>query len=623
MIIIFISTLLGITLFVLVGLLLSYILFPICNIIERISYSMVFSSALITITGFLLQILRFEHQIVLTLCIFLLILIFGLIILRNIKNKNELYKTVYKKDIWFIFLFSIIGTLWRYWFIKSAENFGGAYSYAGAFEKNSVPDLGFYTGIARDHANYFANGVLKSFFNSFSIDLGILSIFILVFLYLGFIYILFTAYRKDKFFAYLGVILLSLGPIEIFHSTLSFLVHAPPYITLFSLFLLFKSENSRIFWMALLLSAASAATYYTDTMIVILGSFGFLMALLIKEYSSKKSLSNVFKNLINNRKIMEFLIIFSVCFSCLIISSNMKNFTMNSVKSTQGLEEFSYHLIADENAIEANNNESTAGGLEEKMQSDASFFYHYTKYKDPYFLGFSAITWQTLFFLLCGATFILYLISKKNLNQENLDILLCLIPVLIISFGFIYKNYPTRAIDYVAFFGLMALSIPKKYYKTFLIISVIFIMATCVQVANDRKIFFENPQKELCAAGEIKNTLNGRLFSDQKFINNLVLEGYYNVTGADDSDPLLIGLFYTNDENLFLRSIETLKNSGVNHIAITKRMREKYILMLNYPKKHLVNSDLYEKNLQKVYDNGDVMVYQLPEIREDNDQKNI
>lgn len=557
--------------------------------------------------GFVLQIIQLKDQVVLALSLLLLILIFALIIFRNVKNKNKLYKTLYNKNVWFVFLFSIIGTLWRYWFIKSTENFESPYAYANKFLGGLVPDLGFYTGMAQDHANYPAKKILEYFFNYFSINLGILDIFILVFLYLGLIYILFSAYRKEKFLAYLGVILLSLGPVEIFHSTLFFLADFVTYIALFSLFLFFKSENKNIFWISFFLSVLSAITYYTNTMVIILGSFGFIIALIIKEYLLRKSLS--YKDILKNKKVIGFFIIFAITFFYLMFISGMENFTVNSTKNSQGLQQVAYNLKINTSQGKEGVNGLGNENLEAKMQNNPSFYYSYTKYRDPYFFGLSAITWQSLFFFLCGSTFILYLIFKRDFCRENLDLLLCLIPVLIISFGFFYKNYPTRAIDYVVFLGLMILSIPKKYYKIFLVLAMIFIALTCMQTADDKRIFFENPQKEIDAAKDVVSLLNGKIFSDQIFIKDLILQGYYNVTGASDDNPFLIGLFYTNDKDFFLRSIEALKSGDVDYIVITKRMEEKYILMLNYPKKNIINSDLYENNLFKVYDNGNVRIY--------------
>jgi len=40
-------------------------------------------------------------------------------------------------------------------------------------------------------------------------------------------------------------------------------------------------------------------------------------------------------------------------------------------------------------------------------------------------------------------------------------------------------------------------------------------------------------------------------------------------------------------------------------------MQEKYILMANVPQKPLININLYEENLEKIYDNGDVKIFTI------------
>jgi len=127
---------------------------------------------------------------------------------------------------------------------------------------------------------------------------------------------------------------------------------------------------------------------------------------------------------------------------------------------------------------------------------------------------------------------------------------------------------------------------------------------------KDKKIFFENSDGEIKAASWIKENLNETVFSDQKFINLVILKDYYNVTGTYDEDPLIKNLFYNNNLSTFLSSVKELNsNLSVDYIAITKRMQEKYVLMLNYPQKQIQTTEFFEENLEKVYGNGDVKIY--------------
>ncbi len=128
---------------------------------------------------------------------------------------------------------------------------------------------------------------------------------------------------------------------------------------------------------------------------------------------------------------------------------------------------------------------------------------------------------------------------------------------------------------------------------------------------QDKKIFFENSDKEIEGAVWISYSLNGTVFCDQQFANLLIKKGYYNVGGARDGDPLVHALFYQNDNETFLEAIKNLSEKNINYIAITKRMQEKFILMVDVPQKPLENINLYEENLEKIYDNGDVKGYEI------------
>jgi len=320
-------------------------------------------------------------------------------------------------------------------------------------------------------------------------------------------------------------------------------------------------------------------TYVTSSMVTFLVSIGFIIALLLKVFMKKnKKLSKI--------KILAFILIAIVSALFLLGSYSFGN----SEEKSSNLELVTKHIISSP----------------------------LMKYKDPTFLGLSAIRWQMVFFFLCGLTFVFYitkrLIEKENISENNLDLLLCLIPILIVSSAFWYANLQTRIFDYFAFFGLLVLKIPRKYLKIFFILSFIFLLITGFYVAEDKKVFFETSDGEIEGALWIDNSLQGRVFSDQVFVNQLVLKGYYNVTGVYDNDPLVYDLFYQDNLAIFLIAMNTLREDlNVDYVVITKRMQDKYILMIDVPQKRLINSDLYEQ-LNKIYDNGDVKVYHISEL---------
>ena len=209
-------------------------------------------------------------------------------------------------------------------------------------------------------------------------------------------------------------------------------------------------------------------------------------------------------------------------------------------------------------------------------------------------------------------TFILHLARRRRLFPGGRDLLLCLIPVAMVSGAFMFVHMPARVFDYFAFFGLLVLAIKRERLKMFAVIAFAFLLITGFFVLHDKQVFFETSDGELEAAGDIAESFSGTVFSDQRFVNLLVVEGYYNVTGADDMSPLTIGLFYENNRTGFLQAMALLAKNSVDYVAITKRMREQYVLMLNRPQKPIRTLRLFEENLDRAYDNGDVALYEVP-----------
>ena len=164
-----------------------------------------------------------------------------------------------------------------------------------------------------------------------------------------------------------------------------------------------------------------------------------------------------------------------------------------------------------------------------------------------------------VFFFLCGLSFILHLIRKPEFSKKNIDLLLCLIPICIISCGFIHVNLPTRIFDYFAFFGLLVLQIPEKYIKKFTIFFFVFITITSFFVAKDKRVFFETSNGEIEGAAWISNNLKGKVFSDQFFVNQLILNDYYDVTGLDDFGHQTFNLFYQQNSLKLTETLKTLK----------------------------------------------------------------
>lgn len=603
------STFFGFVFFLLPGLLLCYLLFPRTDLVKRLVYSLTLSVSVSLIAGIFLYFLNLFSfmNLILVLTIFSIFTLFLMIILELLSVEScRKYATSFNKDIFYLLLFSIAGSLWRKKFFDSIPNKTDSYSYAFHFVGGNVPNLGYYTGMASDRVGYIGTKILGAIFQFFSLTSDYLQAFIITFLFLGFIYIVFRKYRADRKMAYLGVALMAFGPIELFYLTASACGHPLAYISLFPLFLFFKSKDNNLFWVSLLLAIAMMFTYYTASITMLLASVSFAFALFLKYFIYRGTILGGLKESLKSRKFWGFICIALILALFVYLGSAMGDYSLGRAGDNTDNQQ-AIKTIENQFLGEASDSQimlaSTSGDNSKLLTSIP------TNYKDPSILGFSAIRWQIIFFFLCGLTFIAYLIFKKNFSDENLDLLLCLVPVLVISYGFFHVNLAARIFDYFAFFGLLVLRTPAKTFKIFFVLSLIFIVITGFGVAHDKKVFFELSDAEINGATEISNNFTGKIFADQPFANQLIMNGYYQVTGASDKDWLVKALFYQNNRFTFRDAIKRLNNSGVSYIAITQRMQNHYVLMVNYPQKAIVNFELYEKYLDKIYDNGDVRIY--------------
>lgn len=395
------------------GFLLSLILFPKTDIIKRTTYSIVLSSSIGILTGAFLYSLNTLNE---TSILSIYIILIASLYLPISKHKST-YQTYFNKDFFYLLFFSTIGLTWRAWFCQSVSNPSDAYGYAFKFIGKMVPHLGFYTGMAADKSSYIGMKASNIIFSSFSLNNGFIQSFLMIFILLGFIYIIFNSFR-NKALSYLGVALMALSPIELFHMTNAIHGHSLSYITLFPLLLLFKNEKKGHFWLSLLLSAAMLVTYYTASVVMLLASIGFIAAIILNDWIKDKHLFPPIHKCLKNKTIWSFAVISLVLFLHIHFLSQMSVYSYGRLKD-----------LSDMPAI------STIS----------------TIYQNPSFWGLSAIRWQMTFFFLCGLSFILQLIHKRKFSKENTDLLLCLIPIGIISYGFIHVNLPTRIFNYFAF----------------------------------------------------------------------------------------------------------------------------------------------------------------------------
>lgn len=576
-----------VSLFLISGILLSYILAPRQGLLGRAVCSLLFSLCVTGITAVLLLATKAfsEESLVVSLAfldvIFLLYIKF---VLLKTKKWIDVFQTVGDRDTWFVSICAVIGAIWRIWFTTSLAYINDPYNYAFAFVGKKVPDLGFYTGMAADRVNYIGLIALEKVQQVFLTPYVFVHYCLTAFLFLGLIYMIVVAYRNNKMLARIIVLLMCLGPIELFYALSSFTGHSLAYMCILPMFLFFKTKQRETYAICILLALFMVCTYYTATIVILLVAGSFMAATVAQGLFCKTS---YIKN--------------AIAFACIAMIASV------SILSNSSRALFSVGKLSDNSDVHiainslSNNQLSDTGEIVQNM----------TLYKDPTFVGLSAIRWQMIFFFICGCTIFIYLIKKRRIDQEIADLLFAGIPVLIVSASFFYTNYPTRIFDYFAFFGLLVLCIPKRLYATFVVVGFVFILTSSFFVAKDKRVFLSIPDGEVKGAVEISRQYTGVIFTDIVFANQLITNGYYKVTGTHDKDALVYNLFYQKDKKIFTDALASLRKQGVRFIAVTKRMKDQYILMVNYPQQAIANEDMYEDVLKKVFDNGDVQLFFL------------
>lgn len=578
-----------ISLFLISGLLLSYILTPRQGLLSRSVQSLLFS---VCVTGILAVVLLAakafseESFVVSLVCVDITLLMYVKFVLLASKKWSDVFETSNDRDMWFVSICAGVGAVWRMWFAKSLVQINDPYNYAFTFVGKSVPDLGFYTGMAADRVNYIGLVALEKVQQVFLAPYVFVHYWLTTFLFLGLVYMIVVAYRNSKVLARIAISLMCLGPIELFYALSLFTGHSLAYLCILPMFLFFKTRQREIYTICILMAVLMVCTYYTATIVTLLTAGGLVAAVILRGLLYKVSYVKQV-----------------VCFASIVAIASL------SIVSNSSLALFSIGKLSDNSDVRV-----AINSLRSNQLSDTGeIVQNMTVYKDPTILGFSAIRWQMIFFFMCGCTLFVCLIKKRSIDQEISDLLFASIPVLIVSVSFFYANYPTRIFDYFAFFGLLVLCIPRRRYIAFIVAGSVFILTSSFLVAKDKRVFLSIPSGEVQGAVEISHAYTGVIFTDIVFANQLISNGYYKVTGTHDKDSLVYNLFYQKDKKIFAEAVANLHRQGVRFIALTKRMKDQYILMVNYPQQAMVNEDMYEGEslLKKVFDNGDVQLFLL------------
>jgi hypothetical protein len=569
----------GTALFFVPGFLLSFKLFPATSVRIRILVTVLLSVVSATIVG---SALFFSPYFTRTTIIGLWCMFSIVLFIFNFRKKTT-YRTEWGNDGIVLCLAIVSGVAVRVLFYGGIKNYASPYDYSGAFLQG-IPDVGFYTGMIKDHANYFGLRGMQRVYTFIANAPKVFNYLLFVSAYVLSVHELVYCVR-GKTLARLAAVLCAFGPFEIFHSSKEIIGHPLAYVAFLMLFLYYVREAKGFFWLMLGLAITMALTYYTGTLVILIGSIGFVIALIVQalmqaSWSLTRGLSRGFAN----EKVQGYLIIAGILLFYLFFLSRMSAYT--------------------------------AALIHDSVPAELTFFSGTTRmsmlYKDPAIFGFSALSWQIIFFLGCGLTFIGALIVKRKKWGEFQDLFIISIPVFCVSLAFLYADYPMRAFDYGAPFFILFLFIPKRFFVSFSLVAAIFVLLSTAQLVQDKKIFFEISDGEREASQWVSANLKHRVFADEPFVNQLIARRFFNLTGLHDFDPVVFSLFYADTKEEFLGAIEHLKqNERIWYCVITQRMRDTYILMLDYPQGAIQTEHYFKELFPIVYDNGDVTIYAI------------
>jgi len=601
----FMLRIIGTILFFTPGILISYLTFKKTNLTERTAYSIVFTAAYSAILGLILAIFKvftIKSMIVTIVCLntFLFLLI------RKLKRKYTFATCKVDKKFIFLIFITLLGVIWRLFFRLKVNAWGDGYHHVGILlerelsESNSLsislPDLNFYTGMAVNKGSFLGGQLSSMIFDSLSFNSDFIKIPLSVFLLCSFTYIVVKKYTHRRDLAVFGSVVMAIGPVEIWQNTLGFLGGDLAYISLISLFIYFKTKVRGYSWLVFFLAITMMISYYTPTVVMVISSAGFILALVLKQIFEKRNTFRITFGIIFNKKIWVYSIIL------VVLSSFLLKF------SSEGITQYSIETFKETTKYTVEKAKSEISDSEKEVKKDISTVKPPKPYKSNIrFLGLPVISWQDLYFTLLGFTFIFHLIFGKK-SQIEYDIFLAGIPAVMLALAFYNVNMPERAFSYLAFFGILTAKIPKKLFKIFTVLSIIFLLTTSHIVASERIKFFNNSPGEIEAARWVKSNLNGILLSDERFISLLVIEDYNKVNGFEDDSKYMSPTYYeSNVENAKI----VFEQNNVEYFASSKRMREEYILMLNFPQEPMTNIRMYERNFRLIFDNGDVRIYKI------------
>jgi hypothetical protein len=590
----------GSLLFFLPGFQASYFLFPRTTFTARLTFSVILSFFSALILGLLLNrfALLWPREIFLTLGTANLILL--IVLLRKQKN---LHCRTDPPDRFcgLLFILVLLGVAARLFFLGHIQHFGdGITSHidyilaknilTGGTTHFRIPFIYFYNGMLLDRINFVGDAILIRVFSVLSFEHAAWKSFLTLWMICGLGFLVAEAFTGSNWWALWGSAILAIGPMEIFHTTIDFSTPLPAYLALMALFLFYRKSERGNFYLALFLCIQLMFSYYSGALVMIISSLGFILAIIIRYHIDHKGQTQktykLFLQIIKQKQILSFLLIITILSVYLFVFSSKKIsiFTKRNVRTL------------------------VRRAIVSKQYSGST---NIPRPIQPYksrirFLDLPVITWQDLFFVLLLASFWFDFYKKRG--RSDRDVAYAFIPTVMQSLCLFGINMPERILSYLAFFAILSARVSPRVFKPFMIASLAALIPTTALVAAERIQFFHNSEGEIAAARWVKGHLKHFILGDERFMSLLVENGYYEVMGLPDSSPYIPLLFSSQNPVVAKQIFANLKTF---YFASTKRMREQYLLFLNFPQEPMTNIAMYEEYFLKIFDNGDVKIFNM------------
>ncbi|MEK6823065.1 MAG: hypothetical protein AABY13_04500, partial [Nanoarchaeota archaeon] len=565
------------------GILLSFVIMRTATLAMRAASAIVLGLCTIILVGSVLAFLDSMTVVNVLIALSVLSFVFMIVLVRSRRSIG----IISEPHQWAVLALAAAGVLWRTFLFWIAEVKGDAFGYAphiimkSLAERHSwlikVPNLSFYTGMVKDHAKYIGGEILHLVWDATALDTRVMPLVLALFTAATILltYHVVRRYTQRTGLAFVAAAVMAIGPAEIWQLTYTFWAHPLAMIVLLLLFITFIEDSAAYRWLTGIVCVATLLSYYTASIMIVVLCAGFIVATMTRRLIARRS-----RVLTAN----------TAFFLCMLFLGLL---------FVYGIADMSKYTTQNIVALKTTVAKATPATVERPP----------TGYVTPanVRIGNISFLWiEERLLLLCGLTFFIYLLVARPVLRD-MNILLALIPACMLSVAFHVVHMPDRAYDYFAWLAIAALRLPKRILLPCCIILLLF-FAGSVTYRADSFPFLTYPDAERDAAAWIKLNINGTVFSDETFANVLIQRNFFNVRGMADTDMRNIPVYFKDNPR---EAFATLRAFNATYIVITRRMQEQYILGVNFPQRPMNNSQMYEDEFPKVFDNGDTRIYKV------------